>query len=83
MVAARLKEGYTVADLQAAIDGNHRSLFHCGDNDRGQKYHAVHLIFRSSDHVRQFMEIPSNGQVVAPANVKNIGALNAWLENER
>ncbi len=63
LVADRLKEGYTVADLQAAIDGNHRSPYHCGDNDRRRKYHDLGLILRNSDKVRDFMEIPENGQV--------------------
>ncbi len=58
LVGARLQDGYTVADLQAAIDGNHRSPFHCGENKNGSKYHKLTLILRDSEHVQQFMEVP-------------------------
>lgn len=56
-VAARLKEGYSVSDLCKAIDGNHLSPHHCGDNDTGTKYHSLELIFRESSKTAGFIEI--------------------------
>lgn len=61
LIRARLKEGYSVADLQAAIDGCHRSPHHCGENPSGTCYQTLELIVRDSKHVQQFMEIAENG----------------------
>lgn len=52
----RLKEGYTVEDLKTAVDGCHVSEFHNGDNEKGQSYLALTLIFRSQSHVQRFLE---------------------------
>ncbi len=60
LIAARLKEGYSAADLCAAIDGCHKSPFHCGENDRGQKYHNLELIVRDGSQVAKFIECNAN-----------------------
>ena len=57
-IRARLKEGWTVADLQAAIDGNHRDPHCCGENDRGKLYHSLELCVRDSKHVQDYIEAP-------------------------
>lgn len=56
LIAARLHEGYTVADLCHAIDGNHFSPHHCGQNETGTEYHALELIVRDSSKVAAFIE---------------------------
>ncbi len=61
-ITARLEEGYTVENLEAAISGNHRSPYHSGENDRHTKYQSLELIVRDSEHVVQFMEIPESGR---------------------
>lgn len=58
LISSRLSEGYSVEDLKAAIDGNHRSPFHCGLNDRQTEYHALELIMRSADKVQEFIKVP-------------------------
>jgi hypothetical protein len=60
LVLARLKEGYSLADLCQAIDGCHRSPHHCGQNDQGTKYQSLDLIVRDASHVQQFMETPEH-----------------------
>ncbi len=57
LVSARLKEGYSAADLCEAIDGCHRSPFHCGLNDRSTKFQSLELIVRDSKHVAEFIEL--------------------------
>lgn len=57
LICARRKEGYSPADLCEAIDGCHRSPFHCGVNDRCTKYQSLELIVRDSARVAQFIEI--------------------------
>lgn len=58
LIAARLKEGYTVDQLTAAIDGQHRSPFHLGENDGGKKYLTLEMAVRSSSKVDQFLAVP-------------------------
>lgn len=82
-IAARLAEGYTVDDLKAAIDGNHRSPFHCGLNQRQQEYHNLDLIVRDGSHVRQFMEIPeAPPQVMSEREMRNQAAANQFIDEE-
>lgn len=54
----RLGDGYSLPDLQAAIDGCHRTPHNQGVNDRGQKYLGLELIMRTADQVARFMEAP-------------------------
>ena len=56
-IAARLAEGYSVEDLCLAIDGCHKSPFHCGENDKGTKYNSLELIVRTGSHVTKFAEL--------------------------
>jgi hypothetical protein len=61
-VVQRLREGYSVQDLCDAIDGYHRSPFHCGENQGGTKYLGLELIMRDGSHVAQgiqFLEEPA------------------------
>ena len=50
-IRARLKEGATVADLKAAIDGCASSSHHMGENDAGKVYDSIGLIFRNAEKV--------------------------------
>jgi len=69
LIAARLKEGFTVDQLRQAIDGQHRSPYHLGKNDRGATYLGLELAMRNSSKVNQFLEIverpPTEGDVGA------------------
>lgn len=49
-------ENWTVVELCRAIDGCHQSAYHCGQNERGQKYQSLELIVRDSKHVTSFLE---------------------------
>lgn len=56
LIRARLEEGYSVADLKEAIDGQHVSKFHLGENDRSKQYLSLELAMRDSKHVADFIE---------------------------
>ena len=56
-IKAALKLGYSVDDLKLAIDGNHRSDWHQGKNDRSQVYDSIDLIFRDADKIDHFIEL--------------------------
>lgn len=73
-IAARLKEGYSVDDLCAAIDGNHLSPFHCGQNEHGREWHGLELIMRSSSQITKFIEYASGKLEVADPR-GNLGLL--------
>lgn len=60
-VMARLKQGYSVEQLQSAIRGNLASPFHSGQNDSGQKFDDLELVCRDGEHVEQFIAISENG----------------------
>jgi hypothetical protein len=55
-IRSRLKEGYDVATLKAAIDGCHRTPHNMGQNERGQKYLGLELIMRNGGQVARFSE---------------------------
>ena len=81
-IAARLKDKFTVAELQQAIDGNHRSPWHCGQNPAGDRHHKVVTIFKDADQVNKFIEIAERPTQV-PTNTRsarNMAVLSDWLK---
>ena len=74
----------TAPELCTAIDGNHMSSFHCGENERGTRYHGLGLILRSDDHITKFIEIADEGpeQVKSEKTRRRQRALQTWLEGE-
>ncbi len=55
-VKARLAEGYSVADLCAAVDGCAKTPHNMGQNDRGERYDDLELICRNAGQVDRFRE---------------------------
>jgi hypothetical protein len=53
-VEARLKDGYTVEQLQQAIEGCRASPWHRGENDRRKVFDDLELICRDAKHVDDF-----------------------------
>ena len=80
LIRARLTDGYSVKDLQDAIDGCHRSPFHNGDNDRKQKYQTVDLIFRSGGKVQEFLEIGRPKSTFQPAIMSKVVSVEERLQ---
>jgi len=56
LVEDRLKEGFIVENLTSAIDGNHKSPYHCGENETKTKYHGLDLILRDSAKIERFID---------------------------
>jgi len=86
-VGARLKENWTVADIKRAIDGCHKSGFHCGDNKHGRKYQTLDLIVRDSDKVQQFIEIyedeSKSSAGAGRKGKKNVDAVKDFVNRQR
>lgn len=57
LIRARLKEGYTVEQIIAAIDGCRNSKFHLGDNDNGTVYADLTLICRNGAKLEWFISL--------------------------
>lgn len=51
LLAARLKDGFTIPQLIQAVQGYHVNPYHCGENDTGTKYQSFELIMRNSVQV--------------------------------
>lgn len=65
---------YDVVTLVDAIDGNHQSPYHCGDNPDGKKYHDLGLILRSADKVERFAAMATADPIEQLAAKRNLSA---------
>lgn len=62
VIAARLKDGYSVDDLTAAVRGCALTPYNMGDNDRKQVYDDIELVCRDAKHVEMFIgRLSQNG----------------------
>ncbi|MBX3267049.1 MAG: conserved phage C-terminal domain-containing protein [Acidobacteria bacterium] len=57
VIAARLKEGYTVEQIKAAIDGCKASEWHQGGNSSGAIYDGLTLICRNAEKLDFFIAL--------------------------
>jgi predicted ArsR family transcriptional regulator len=60
-VKARMREGYTVSDLEAAARGIALSSWHTGDNPDGKKYDDLLLAIRDGERVEKFRDLFEQG----------------------
>ena len=56
-INARLREGWSVDDLKAAIRGVGKSPFHRGENKDGTKYLNLETVLRDSGQVEKFIKL--------------------------
>lgn len=68
-VAARLNEGYTLAELILAVQGVALSSWHMGDNDRGTAYNDMVFVLRSGKNVEKFRDLAIAGGEKKPGSV--------------
>lgn len=73
-IAGRLKDGYTVSDLKAAIEGCKASEWHMGKNDRNRPFNDIELICRDSSRVDSFRDR-------VKATVTNNQELDDWINS--
>lgn len=55
LIEARMKDGYSIDDLKAAITGCSLSPFHMGQNEQGARYDGLELILRDGSKVDKFL----------------------------
>ncbi len=56
-ISARLKDGYTVEQLNAAVTGFMNDAFHLGNNDRKTRYTGIATLFKSGDKVEDGIKL--------------------------
>ena len=56
-INARLKEGYSVHQLQQAAIGCSLSTWHMGQNDGARKHNSIDLIYRNGSKVEEFADM--------------------------
>lgn len=83
-VKARLRDGYSVADLISAVRGCKLTPHNMGDNERQEIYDDIELICRDTSRVERFMaraEIGVNGNGTKPktASQRNLANLAGGL----
>lgn len=65
-IRAAMKIGYSVPELEAAIQGYKLSKFHMGENDRHHVFDGLELILRNAEHIdhgiRLWESRPKNGE---------------------
>ena len=67
IIRARLRDGFSIADLKLAVDGITNDPYYIGANDRGKNYTHVSFVFRDAEHVERFMEsAPGSKQPLPP-----------------
>ncbi len=67
-IRARLRDGYTVAELCTAIDAVARSGFHRGDNEDGAPYIEPKTIFRNEEKVDGWLAAKPPQKTIDKAN---------------
>ena len=55
LITNALKIGYDVEQLKTAIDGCAKTPHNMGQNDRGQVYDGLHIIFKNADNIDRFI----------------------------
>jgi hypothetical protein len=55
LIKQRLQD-FGVDEIKRAIDGYHKSTWHCGDNPSGKRYQSLDLILRDCSHVQAGLE---------------------------
>jgi len=75
-IKARLKEGYTVEQIKAAIDGCRADPFSMGHNDRQKPFNDIELICRTGEKLESFIQTQVAPQQFSAATQRTIDNLN-------
>jgi hypothetical protein len=86
LIRKALQAGYTVEQLCEAITGCSLTPHNKGENDRGQRYDGLHIIFRNADQIERFIYNAHHPpRVLNPAEKRletNIRIAKNWLNKK-
>lgn len=60
LIVNAFKLGFNVDDLKKTIDGVSKTPHNMGNNDRGEIYDGLHVIFRNAEQIERFMRNADN-----------------------
>lgn len=78
-IKARLKDGYSVADLCLAVDGCAKSPYHMGQNDSRAVYSDIELICRDGPKVDSFIKKAESQPGIDPGLQRQVQILKDWI----
>jgi hypothetical protein len=83
-IKARLKDGYTVAQLCKAVDGCKLSPHHMGQNETRTVYDDIELICRDGPRVDKFIGWVERGggSGMSPKLAQQVDILQTWLKKQ-
>jgi hypothetical protein len=83
-IKARLDEGYKAEEICRAIDGQHISPFHLGENKTKTTYLQLELVVRSGQKIDQFLEIFDRPKTstLKPKTARTLNAAQDWLSDD-
>lgn len=67
-----LKDGWTIVDLNKAIQGCSRDPWNMGDNPHGKIYDSINLIFRDATHIERFIGYCDNPPIARPSGNRSV-----------
>lgn len=86
MIHHALQRGFSVQQLCNAIQGCAKTPHNMGDNERGQRYDGLHVIFRDADQIERFIYNCSHPPQAVRKTEKllqaNITAGQNWLKKQ-
>lgn len=77
-----LKFGFSEAELKKAIDGLSKTPHNMGQNDRGEIYDGLHIVFRNSEQIERFMRNADNPPTTKPKH-SNIGQKKTFVQKNQ
>jgi len=83
-IEGRLLEGYTYEEICRAIDGQHISPFHLGDNKHKTEYLQLELVVRSGEKLDMFIAIFDRPKTstLKPKTARTLTAAQDWLSDD-
>ncbi|CAL7964446.1 conserved hypothetical protein [Gammaproteobacteria bacterium] len=80
----RALKNHTIEKLCEAITGCSRTPRNMGDNDRGECYNGLHVIFKDEDHIERFARNchhPPKKETIAQKQLReSVDAGNEWIQ---
>lgn len=86
-ISGALGMGYDALALCTAIDGCSRTPHNIGQNEKGERYDGLHVIFKSADQIDRFIHNAKNPPRPLGKTEKrqqsNVAAAQSWLQQNQ
>lgn len=82
LIRSALELGYSRDDLCLAVDGCKLTPHNMGQNEKGECYDGLHVIFRDAGQIDRFLKNASNPPLQKDRLNENIGVATEWLQTK-